>query len=46
MLCCELFEDYYMALCEYTVCCELLSTEELAEVVCDATEHVVIANFQ
>ena len=31
---------------EGVLCYELLSTEELAEVVCDATEHVVIPNFQ
>ena len=46
VLCFELFEDYYWVLREYTSCVDLLSTEELAAYVCDAPDHVVIANFQ
>lgn len=46
VMCYELFEGWYMVLREYSVCAELVSTQELAEMVCDVTDHVVIANFQ
>lgn len=42
-MCFELFEDYHMVLREYTLCHEQLSTEELAAVVCEANDHVVVA---
>lgn len=43
VLCFELFEDYHMVLREYTLCHERLSTAELAAVVCEASDHVVVA---
>lgn len=43
VLCFELFEDYHMVLREYSVCAELLSTEELAEYACEAGDHAVVA---
>ena len=46
VLCFELFEDYYWVLREYEVCEELISTEELADIICGAPDHLVIANFQ
>ena len=45
VLCFELFEDYHMVLREYTVCHELLSTEELSAVVCEASDHAVVATW-
>ena len=45
VLCFEVFEDYHMVLREYTLCHELISTEELAEIVCEETDHVVIAGW-
>ena len=45
VLCFEVFEDYHMVLREYTLCYELISTEELAEIVCEETDHVVIAGW-
>lgn len=45
VLCFELFEDYHMVLREYTVCHELLSTEALSAIVCEASDHVVVATW-
>ena len=45
VLCLELFEDYHMVLREYTVCHELLSTEALSAIVCEASDHAVVANW-
>ena len=45
VLCFEVFEDYHMVLREYTLCHEMISTEALAEIVCEASDHVVIANW-
>ncbi|MBE5781790.1 MAG: DUF1311 domain-containing protein [Clostridiales bacterium] len=45
VLCFELFEEYHMVLREYTVCHELISTEELSAVVCEETDHVVVATW-
>lgn len=45
VLCFELFEGYHMVLRKYTVCHKLLSTEELSDVVCEASDHVVVANW-
>ena len=45
VLCFELFEDYHMVLREYTVCHELLSTEALSAMVCEASDHVVVATW-
>jgi len=55
VLCFEVFEDNYMVLREYSVCQQLISedgveytyisTKELAEVVCEAADHIVIANW-
>ena len=42
VLCFELFEDYHMILREYAACAELLSTEELAEYACAASDHVAV----
>ena len=42
VLCLELFEDYHMVLREYAACAELLSTEELAEYACAASDHVAV----
>lgn len=42
VLCFELFEDYHMVLREYAACAELLSTEELAEYACAASDHVAV----
>ena len=46
VLCFELFEGYHWILREYQLCEELISTEELASLICDGMDHVVIANFQ
>lgn len=46
VLCFELFEDYHWVLREYEVCEELISTEELAGLICGAPDHLVVANFQ
>ena len=43
VLCFELFEDYHMVLRDYTSCTDPLSTEELAEYVCEGSDHVVVA---
>lgn len=43
VLCFELFEDYHMVLREYTACAEMLTTEKLAEDVCEAQDHAVVA---
>lgn len=45
VLCFELFDDYHMVLREYTVCHELLSTEELSAIVCEASDHAVVATW-
>lgn len=42
----QLYDNYFMVLREYEICRELVSTEELAQIVCDVTDHVVIANYQ
>lgn len=46
VMCIELFEGWYVVLKEYNVCAELVTTQELAEMVCSVNDHVVIANFQ
>lgn len=43
VLCFELFENYHMVLREYTVCHELLSTEDLSAIVCEASDYAVVA---
>lgn len=43
VLCFELFENYHMVLREYTVCHELLSTEDLSAIVCEASNYAVVA---
>ena len=43
VLCFELFENYHMVLREYTVYHELLSTEELSAIVCEASNYAVVA---
>ena len=45
VLCFELFENYHMVLREYTLCHERLSTEEMAAIVCEESNHVVIAGW-
>ena len=46
VLCYEVFKGWYMILREYTICQELISTQELAELICETTDHVVVANFK
>ena len=43
VLCFELFENYHMVLREYTVCHELLSTEDMSAIVCEASDYAVVA---
>lgn len=45
-LCIQVFEDWYVVLEEYSVCAEMVSTQELAEMVCGVTDHVAVANFE
>lgn len=46
VLCYEVFKGWYMILREYTICQERISTQELAELICGTTDHVVVANFK
>lgn len=46
VLCIQVFEDWYVMLEEYSVCAEMVSTQELAEMVCGVTDHVIVANFE
>lgn len=45
-LCIKLSDEWYVVLQDYSVCAELVSTQELSGMVCDVFDHVIIAYYQ